>query len=336
MDAGTALRALLRPSLAASSAGRQQTQEHSSSAEAAFPADEDIASNSLVDLSLSDSEPSASPGASKKGESAFHQSQLDESRWTTKQVRVVQQDLQRGEQLDLQRHRQKLRDQHKQQLQRQRQPLPPGQNLEQLQQLQQQLQPQQEVQDPVQPLVQQCGHKGEQSIKPQQQLGQDPAAPCQPPQPFAWMRCLTWEQRQNLRRCSSPQSARRLLAGVTGSNASREGTPQGVLQELQRQTQLLLRQSLDLEEELSQQAVLHAAELAAVEEEHRRTKRRAKLQLLAQWAPHRSAAIEALSCEAQPSLRPAQAALTYGPGGPVEGAARGRRRSYSSTVRSSP
>mmetsp|Transcript_27598 Transcript_27598/g.74789 ORF Transcript_27598/g.74789 Transcript_27598/m.74789 type:complete len:91 (+) Transcript_27598:265-537(+) len=40
--------------------------------------------------------------------------------------------------------------------------------------------------------------------------------------------------------------------------------------------------------------------------------RRAKLQLLAECAPGPTAALEALTCEAEPSLAPASAALAFG------------------------
>jgi len=85
-----------------------------------------------------------------------------------------------------------------------------------------------------------------------------------------------------------------------GCRASAEAVaaaPPSLAEDLRRHTQAAQRRALDLEDELKAQVAAQAAELEVLREEHRRACRKAKLQLLAQLAPSRDAAMEALACE---------------------------------------
>lgn len=133
--------------------------------------------------------------------------------------------------------------------------------------------------------------------------------------PFAWLRALPREQRRSVRQCDSPEAARAVLAALLTSQEQgyAPSAPLALLEDLRRHTQAAHRRAVDLEEELAQQAAANEAELKALHEEHERSLRRDKLQLLAQWAPHRAAAVEAVSSEAWPTLLPAGAALAWSP-----------------------
>lgn len=144
------------------------------------------------------------------------------------------------------------------------------------------------------------------SIRP----GAKASAPCVS---FEWLRCLPRAERQRLRRCSSPRSAREVLARAFGvellqnsppraSGAlARGAAPAGLVDDLRRHAQLAQRQVVDLEHALQKQAAEHEAEIEALMEENRKTCRHAKLQLLAQIAPDKSLQRQVLSLVAPPS-----------------------------------
>lgn len=128
------------------------------------------------------------------------------------------------------------------------------------------------------------------------------ALPMGPPPSFAWLLDLSSEQRRRLRQCQNPHDARSLLAEfiTAGRRQDRRqwpppppAVPASLLEDLRRHTQAARGRSMDLEEALQQQAAAHKAELEALREEHRRALKRAKLQLLAHWAPCRATAREA-------------------------------------------
>jgi len=321
MDAGAALRALLRGPVAPASSAQPGTrsQAAASSREAApsaqpnllnaSPVDEEN-SSSLADLSLSDSEPSPSPA------------HLD-------LVRNNQNATPFGERQHI-KAAQLCREQSSKKPESSEAHKILGLQQLQLQNLQQHVQSQAAAKSSYR---QECNSARQQPAEQEQPQRQPHVASspicmdqwnssCRrnlagaPSKDFAWLHALTREQRQALRCCSSPRSARLTLASFLGESSVARAVgcaPAPLLGELRRQTQVLLQKAMDVEEEIAQLETAHAAQLAAVEEEHRKVKRRAKLQLLAHWAPHRSAAVEALTCEVHPSLRPAAAALAYGP-----------------------
>jgi len=146
------------------------------------------------------------------------------------------------------------------------------------------------------------------------------SAGIEPLRPFAWLKALPREQRRRLRGCRSPHAAQAVLSHTLGADRAVAAVaapggilmpvpPAGLADDLCRHTQAAQRCALDLEEQLLRQAAAHESELAMLRDDHRRACRRAKLQLLAQWAPHRSAALEAIACEAEPALLPLGAAL---------------------------
>merc|ERR1719270_1023237 len=73
---------------------------------------------------------------------------------------------------------------------------------------------------------------------------------------------------------------------------------------------------MDLEEELQRQAAAHRAELETLREEHRKACKRAKLHMLAQLAPSKAAAQEALACDRaeQQMLKGSASAPNFHPG----------------------
>mmetsp|Transcript_141535 Transcript_141535/g.368837 ORF Transcript_141535/g.368837 Transcript_141535/m.368837 type:complete len:358 (+) Transcript_141535:85-1158(+) len=156
------------------------------------------------------------------------------------------------------------------------------------------------------------------------------AAPVAPPSaiasassPMAWFLALPREQQECLRRCRTPRTARRTLqafrarsrgigrqTGLKAGRLSAEAAtisadlPAGFIEDLRRHTQAANRRAMDLEDELRAQAIAHAEQLQALREDNRKTCRRAKLQLLAQVAPTRNAALEALACDPNESVTP--------------------------------
>eukprot|EP00930_Biecheleria_cincta_P068562 TRINITY_DN5608_c0_g1_i3.p1 TRINITY_DN5608_c0_g1~~TRINITY_DN5608_c0_g1_i3.p1 ORF type:complete len:328 (-),score=64.49 TRINITY_DN5608_c0_g1_i3:148-1131(-) len=288
MDAGAALRALLHVSVAPASSAQSGAREAAPPIQHNSLVDEENCS-SLADLSLSDSEPSPSPGRSRH---AAPSAEIESSEVHGMKVLGVQQlQLQNLQQLVQSQAEEKSSD--------------PQQCNSARQQPAEQEQPQRQPHVASSPT---CMDHWNSSCR--RNLAEIRS------KDFAWLRALTREQRQALRRCTSPRFARVTLASFSGEGSVARAVgcaPATLLAELRRQTQVLLRKAMDVEEEIAQLEMAHAAQVAAVEEEHRKAKRRAKLQLLAHWAPHRTAAVEALTCEVHPSLRPAAAALAHGP-----------------------
>mmetsp|Transcript_133432 Transcript_133432/g.256752 ORF Transcript_133432/g.256752 Transcript_133432/m.256752 type:complete len:274 (-) Transcript_133432:5-826(-) len=133
------------------------------------------------------------------------------------------------------------------------------------------------------------------------------------PARFAWLQALPRKVRHQVRSCSTPQEARTVLAEALGAeNVAPPTAPAGLSEDLRRHAQICQRHAFDLEEALEQQAARHRAELAMLRDEHRQRCRRAKLQLMAGCAPHKAAAAEAITCEAEPSLLAIGAALSNG------------------------
>lgn len=112
--------------------------------------------------------------------------------------------------------------------------------------------------------------------------------------PFAWLRKVPRESRQKIRACRSPRSAR---AAITAAMIGNTAAPAGLLEDLRQHTQVAQRQVMDLEEELERQRAAQEAQLQALRSEHKRKCKRAKLRLLAEFAP------EGCSYEAE-SFRP--------------------------------
>lgn len=130
--------------------------------------------------------------------------------------------------------------------------------------------------------------------KPSARIGASGAGKPQPH--FDWLRGLPRAERQRLRRCSSPRSARYVLAKAVSeaSQVSSSGSlwgrnaPVGLAEELRRHAQLAQRQVVDMEVALRQQEAEHEREIEAMIEDHRRAYKQVKLRLLAQLAPDRS------------------------------------------------
>lgn len=133
-----------------------------------------------------------------------------------------------------------------------------------------------------------------------------PAGKCLAASPpsFAWLKALPREHRCRLRQCSSPGEARAMLVEIAASGGAcaaearrNEAAPPGLVEDLQRRSQEEQRRILELEDELARLEAAQKAELHELEAEHRRASRRGKLQLLAQWAPSKAAALEVMACD---------------------------------------
>jgi len=134
---------------------------------------------------------------------------------------------------------------------------------------------------------------------------------------FSWMHALPREHRRRIRQAASPQEACLELATALGLNQSipTPTAPVGLIEDVHKKLAQAQRQAMDLEEELAKQDAAHESEIATLYEEHRKSVRRAKLQLLAQCAPHHPAAREALHCDQAPTLVPVTTAILCGHSG---------------------
>jgi len=129
---------------------------------------------------------------------------------------------------------------------------------------------------------------------------------------FRWLQALPRDVQRNMRLCTSPHAARDAMAEALGVAQRPVVVPDNLVEDLRRHTQAEQQRVLDAEEELEKQALVHETELRALQEDHHRICRKDKLQLLARCAPHRAASMEALLCEAHPTLAPLGTALALG------------------------